>query len=110
MPIVLFVGCATKPGIESSLAEGNRATPRTHTPRAPTELCPSVDETEQITWERAVDLIEAGEVNYVGQRHDRTVCLRHLRGATYSSVEPELGDILDVARDAPNWPFPFGTE
>jgi hypothetical protein len=65
-----------------------------------------------IPWERAVGLIESGQVQEVTQLHSRQVTLKTGRGETFQTVEPALDEVIRVVRErAPNrHSIPIATE
>ncbi len=98
--LVLAANCASPPDERAAATPSEASEP----------LCPPADRSDQISWERAVDLIESGRINYAAQYHDLRVCLRDTRGGMYSTVEPKIDEVMRTVREAPNWPFPIATE
>jgi hypothetical protein len=67
---------------------------------------------KMIPWERAVKLIESGQVQEVTQLHSREVTLKTNRGEIFQTLEPALDEVIRVVRErAPNKDsIPIATE
>jgi hypothetical protein len=57
---------------------------------------------QEITWERAVELVGQGQVAAVAQYHSLKVEIRLINGTEYWTVEPQIDAIFGVVEDAPN--------
>jgi hypothetical protein len=69
---------------------------------ATTSMSGNSGEPQEITWERAVDLVREGQVAAVAQYHSLKVEIRLIDGTEYWTTEPRIDAIFRVVEDAPN--------
>lgn len=62
------------------------------------ETASDVASVEQITWEKAQELVLGGQVEQVVQSHDLQVELELKDGRRFSTIEPELDAIFQVIK------------
>ena len=69
---------------------------------ATTSMTGSTGEPEEISWERAVELVGEGQVAAVAQYHSLKVEIRLVDGTEYWTTEPQIDAIFGVVENAPS--------
>ena len=59
-------------------------------------------QSEKVSWDRALELLESGRIVHTGQSHARVVTLVDSDGRSYRTSEPEIDAIMQALRRLPD--------
>jgi hypothetical protein len=57
---------------------------------------PTTGDSSVITWDKAVELINSGDVKQVSQTHSLDVTLDMINGEVYKTIEPSIDEVFKV--------------